>query len=80
MNTWFIPMVLHRHRERSFGYYVITNQYYKRYRLPIMHTETNIKMPACKEWLLKQWANVHRLKHDGVPVHRFHLVQPAAPG
>jgi beta-glucosidase/6-phospho-beta-glucosidase/beta-galactosidase len=54
-----------------FGYYVITNQYYKRYKLPIMHTETNIRMPACKEWLLKQWANVHRLKHDGVPIVGF---------
>ncbi len=54
-----------------FGYYVITKQYYKRYKLPIMHTETNIKMPACKEWLLKQWANVHRLKRDGVPVVGF---------
>jgi hypothetical protein len=54
-----------------FGYYVITNQYYKRYRLPIMHTETNIRMPACKEWLIKQWANVHRLKHDGVPIIGF---------
>ena len=54
-----------------FGYYVITRQYYSRYRLPIMHTETNIRMPACVEWLLKQWANVHRLKHDGVPVVGF---------
>ena len=54
-----------------FGYYVITAQYYRRYRLPIMHTETNIRMPACKEWLLKQWANVHRLKHDGIPVIGF---------
>lgn len=54
-----------------FGYYVITSQYFKRYKLPIMHTETNIKMPACKEWLLKQWANVHRLKHDGIPVVGF---------
>ncbi|MDF2191216.1 family 1 glycosylhydrolase [Paraflavitalea sp. CAU 1676] len=54
-----------------FGYYVITRQYYKRYRLPIMHTETNIRMPACKEWLLKQWANVQRLKHDGVPIIGF---------
>jgi len=54
-----------------FGYYVITSQYYRRYKLPIMHTETNIKMPACKEWLLKQWANVHRLKHDGIPVVGF---------
>jgi beta-glucosidase/6-phospho-beta-glucosidase/beta-galactosidase len=54
-----------------FGYYVITSQYYKRYKLPIMHTETNIKMPASREWLIKQWANVHRLKHDGVPVVGF---------
>ena len=36
-----------------------------------MHTETNIKMPACKEWLLKQWANLHRLKQDGVPIIGF---------
>ncbi len=54
-----------------FGYYVITQQYYRRYKLPIMHTETNIKMPACSEWLIKQWANLHRLKHDGVPVIGF---------
>lgn len=54
-----------------FGYYVITSQYYRRYKLPIMHTETNIRMPACKEWLIKQWANVHRLKHDGVPIIGF---------
>ncbi len=54
-----------------FGYYVITSQYYKRYKLPIMHTETNIKMPACREWLLKQWANAHRLRHDGIPLVGF---------
>ena len=54
-----------------FGYYVITSQYYNRYKLPIMHTETNIRMPACKEWLLKQWANVHRLKRDGIPIMGF---------
>lgn len=54
-----------------FGYYVITNQYYQRYKLPVMHTETNIRMPASKEWLWKQWANVHRLKQDGVPIVGF---------
>ncbi len=54
-----------------FGYYVITIQYYKRYKLPVMHTETNIKMPASKEWLLKQGANVHRAKHDGIPIIGF---------
>jgi beta-glucosidase/6-phospho-beta-glucosidase/beta-galactosidase len=54
-----------------FGYYVLTNQYYNRYKLPVMHTETNIKMPASKEWLLKQWANLHMLKKDGVPIVGF---------
>ena len=54
-----------------FGYYVITHQYFQRYRLPIMHTETNFRMPDSESWLLKQWANVHRLKHDGVPIVGF---------
>src|SRR5215210_3325761 len=54
-----------------FGYYVITHQYYNRYRLPIMHTETNMKMPDSVNWLYKEWANVHQLKRDGVPVVGF---------
>jgi beta-glucosidase/6-phospho-beta-glucosidase/beta-galactosidase len=54
-----------------FGYYVITHQYYSRYRLPIMHTETNIATPNCINWLYKEWANVHQLKRDGVPVVGF---------
>ena len=54
-----------------FGYYVITNQYYNRYRLPLMHTETNINMPRSVEWFYKQWANVHRLKQDGIPILGF---------
>jgi beta-glucosidase/6-phospho-beta-glucosidase/beta-galactosidase len=54
-----------------FGYYVITHQYYQRYKLPIMHTETNKTMPDSVEWLYKEWANVHRLKQDGVPIIGF---------
>jgi beta-glucosidase/6-phospho-beta-glucosidase/beta-galactosidase len=54
-----------------FGYYVITHQYYSRYRLPIMHTETNMKMPDSVHWLWKQWANLYRLIQDGVPVIGF---------
>ena len=54
-----------------FGYYVITHQYYKRYRLPIMHTETNMRMPDTVNWLWKEWANVHRLIQDGVPILGF---------
>ena len=54
-----------------FGYYVITHQYYSRYRLPVMHTETNIREPRSVEWLWKEWANVHRLRQDGVPIVGF---------
>jgi beta-glucosidase/6-phospho-beta-glucosidase/beta-galactosidase len=55
-----------------FGYYVITHQYYSRYRLPVMHTETNIRdSKAAPAWLWKEWANMHRLKQDGVPILGF---------
>ena len=54
-----------------FGYYVITHQYFRRYKLPIMHTETNIAEPFSVHWLKKQWANVYRLMQDGVPIIGF---------
>ncbi|HEY6979210.1 MAG TPA: family 1 glycosylhydrolase [Chitinophagaceae bacterium] len=54
-----------------FGYYVITHQYYNRYKLPLMHTETNRIMPHSVTWFYKEWANVHRLKKDGIPITGF---------
>jgi beta-glucosidase/6-phospho-beta-glucosidase/beta-galactosidase len=55
-----------------FGYYVITHQYYARYRLPVMHTETNTRdAKKAPWWLQKEWANMHRLKQDGVPIMGF---------
>jgi beta-glucosidase/6-phospho-beta-glucosidase/beta-galactosidase len=51
-----------------FGYYVITEEYYKRYNLPVMHTETNLWEPGSEHWLWRTWANIQRLRHDGVPV------------
>ena len=58
-----------------FGYSEITRQYYNRYRLPVMHTETNlIEGPNGDEavnWLWKQWANVLRVRNDGVPTIGF---------
>jgi beta-glucosidase/6-phospho-beta-glucosidase/beta-galactosidase len=59
-----------------FGYYMITKQYYERYRLPVMHTETNNRDEGDGEkdariWLEKQWANLIRLKTDGVPLLGF---------
>jgi beta-glucosidase len=58
-----------------FGYATITRQYYERYHLPVMHTETNLQEgPNGEEavfWLWKQWANVLRVRNDGVPVVGF---------
>ncbi|MGJ9420537.1 family 1 glycosylhydrolase [Massilia sp. CMS3.1] len=58
-----------------FGYAVITHQYYNRYRLPVMHTETNLcQGPGGDEavyWLKKEWANVLRVRNNGVPLIGF---------
>ncbi|MBC7446592.1 MAG: glycoside hydrolase family 1 protein, partial [Hymenobacteraceae bacterium] len=58
-----------------FGYYVITRQYHDRYHLPVMHTETNIVQgpngDEAVNWLWKQWANVLRVRNDGVPIIGF---------
>jgi hypothetical protein len=59
----------------TFGYSEITRQYYARYRLPVMHTETNFpqgpKGDESVNWLWKQWANVLRVRNDGVPIVGF---------
>jgi beta-glucosidase/6-phospho-beta-glucosidase/beta-galactosidase len=58
-----------------FGYATITQQYFDRYRLPVMHTETNLAQgPAGDEavqWLRKEWANVLSIRNSGVPVVGF---------
>jgi len=58
-----------------FGYDEITRQYYNRYRLPVMHTETNfLEGPNGDEavnWLWKQWANVLRVRNTGTPIVGF---------
>ena len=58
-----------------FGYDEITRQYYDRYKLPVMHTETNLMQgPGGNEavdWLWKQWANVLRVRNTGVPIVGF---------
>jgi beta-glucosidase/6-phospho-beta-glucosidase/beta-galactosidase len=58
-----------------FGYNEITRQYYQRYRLPVMHTETNLKQgpegDEAVKWLKKEWANVLRVRNDGTPILGF---------
>ena len=57
-----------------YGYATIIQQYYNRYRLPIMHTETNLVDTAesdSTEWLWKQWANLLLLWEAPIPVLGF---------
>lgn len=58
-----------------FGYNEITRQYFDRYRLPVMHTETNLaEGPNGDEavyWLWKEWANLLRIRNSGIPILGF---------
>ena len=63
-----------------FGYYVITRQYYERYHLPVMHTETNLGDAERAPRLALERVGQHgpaegRRRSD----HRLHLVQPDRP-
>jgi beta-glucosidase/6-phospho-beta-glucosidase/beta-galactosidase len=58
--------------EDVLGWYLITHRYYRRYYRPVMHTETSTPFPELNpRWLWKQWANVLRMRRDGVPVLGF---------
>ena len=58
-----------------FGYYVITKQYYDRYHLPVMHTETNLQRcrtssDVAQETMGKYASPARRRRAD----HRFYVV------
>jgi beta-glucosidase len=61
--------------DEVFGYAEITRQYHDRYRLPVMHTETNVKEgprgDEAVKWLWKEWSNVLRVRNSGVPMIGF---------
>ena len=69
------PTAAPRASGEVFGYDEITRQYYDRYRLPVMHTETNLREgpngDEAVNWLWKEWANVLRVRNDGVPIVGF---------
>lgn len=55
-----------------FGWYVIAQQYWERYHLPLMHTETNrLDAREGPRWLWRQWHNVQLLRQAGVPIVGF---------
>ncbi len=58
--------------EDVMGWYQITKEYWRRYKKPVMHTETNVFDPEkAPTWLWKQWINILQMRSDGVPVLGF---------
>jgi beta-glucosidase/6-phospho-beta-glucosidase/beta-galactosidase len=55
-----------------FGWYVITAQYFDRYKRVMMHSETNHPDPKkAPAWLWRQWHNVELMRTSGIPVVGF---------
>jgi beta-glucosidase/6-phospho-beta-glucosidase/beta-galactosidase len=51
------------------GWQSIASEYYRRYRKPMMLTETNLQdADQAPDWLWKTWHNAARLRADGVPL------------
>ncbi len=59
------------HVGEVFGWYLVTHEYYLRYRKPVMHTETNQKSKDAVVWLWRQWQNLLFMRERGVPVLGF---------
>jgi len=59
------------HIGEVFGWYLVTHEYYLRYRKPVMHTETNQKSNDAVVWLWRQWQNLLYMRERGVPVLGF---------
>jgi beta-glucosidase/6-phospho-beta-glucosidase/beta-galactosidase len=59
----------------TLGYDDIVAQYYQRYHLPVMHTETSAPQgmsgDEAVQWLWKEWANALRVRNNGVPLVGF---------
>jgi beta-glucosidase len=54
------------------GFYALAREYYHRYLVPLMHTETNLsESQGASSWLKKQWQTLLRLRQDGIPVLGF---------
>jgi beta-glucosidase len=61
--------------EELIGYTMIVQEYYDRYRVPLMYTETNCDDDAAgkdaSDWLRRQWVMVRSLAHFKVPMLGF---------
>lgn len=55
----------------ALGLAELCREYYDRYGLPLMHSETNLSAERAVDWARKQWMGILRLMEEGVPVIGF---------
>lgn len=61
-----------QHVGEMWGWYGVTREYYDRYHLPLMHTETNLREEdGSVAWLWKQWQGLLKMRDEGIPVIGF---------
>jgi Beta-glucosidase/6-phospho-beta-glucosidase/beta-galactosidase len=53
------------------GFQSLVSRYYRRYRVPIFHCETNRISELAVHWLDSQWSDIVSLRTSGIPVTGF---------
>ena len=53
------------------GFFSLAAEYYRRYRIPLFHCETNRVSRLGVSWLEEQWSDILALRAAGIPVHGF---------
>lgn len=71
-NEHFIDRSGHQSvRPNGLGLQALATWYYRRYGLPLFHSETNSPSPRAVAWLEDQWRELLALRGSGIPVHGF---------
>jgi beta-glucosidase/6-phospho-beta-glucosidase/beta-galactosidase len=55
----------------GYGFRRLATDYYRRYRVPLFHCETNRVNRFAARWLKEQWEDVIALRASGIPVYGF---------
>jgi hypothetical protein len=71
-NEWTVGADLkNRQTEHRRGYASLAREYFDRYRLPFMLSETNFEGADAPDWLAEVWNDSLTLREEGMPIRGF---------
>ena len=72
-NEWFVRAdgTTYKARSQRRRYSVLAKEYFERYRMPFMLTETNISGHLARPWLAEVWNDSLALRDEGLPIRGF---------